>query len=179
MHIDDERSSTGKSTSNRNWRAAVADCNSDAVPNLRKIPAGGALTARLGNSVPDANAARATILFVEDEEVLRTAVATMLRKKNFKVLEAADGSMAIDLLQGYGCEISALLLDVCLPGVSSRDVLEEARRIRPAIPVMVASAFSQTTAESTFNGLSVDCFIRKPYRLAVLVELLETVLPTV
>jgi CheY-like chemotaxis protein len=179
MHIVGESSPTIENVTLNSDGPTVADCEFQVVQEHLKTPRKEALAARHGISVPPGNVARATILFVEDEEVLRSAVASMLRKKDFNVLEAADGSIAIDLLRAHGPKISALLLDVCLPGSSSKDVLQEARRIQPAIPVLVASALTQSRAESSFNGLHVDCFIRKPYRLAVLMELLETVLPTV
>ena len=177
MRIVDESSATlGNVTLNGDCPTAVPNCEVQIVQKGQDISVKHVLAARQGSDVPHGSVARATILFVEDEEGLRTAVASMLRKKDFNVLEAADGTSAIDLLRANG-EISALILDVCLPGLPSKDVLEEARRIQPAIPVIVASAFSQNTAESSFEGLHVDCFIRKPYRLAVLMELLETLLP--
>ena len=65
-----------------------------------------------------------------------------------------------------------LCLD-CRAATSSK----EARRIRPGIMVVLTSAFSQHVAESSFEGLQIDSFIQKPFRLALLVELLESVLP--
>jgi DNA-binding response OmpR family regulator len=116
-------------------------------------------------------------LVVEDEQTLLMAVATMLRKSGFSVLTSADGATAVDQLRLYGQNVSLLLLDVTLPGLSSREVLEEARRIRPDLPVVLTSAFSQHTIDSSFAGLHIDHFIRKPYRLAHLVDVLQRVLP--
>jgi DNA-binding response OmpR family regulator len=123
-----------------------------------------------------AGKAAATILVVEDEQTLLLAVARMLRKNGFSVLTSADGVAAVDQLRLYGEHIALLLLDVTLPGLSSREVLEEARRIRPDIPVILTSAFSQNMIDSSFVGLHVDHFIRKPYRLADLVDVLQRVL---
>jgi two-component system cell cycle sensor histidine kinase/response regulator CckA len=101
----------------------------------------------------------------------------MLQKRGFEVLAASDGTAAVDQLRIHGERLTLLMLDVTLPGLPSRDVLEEARRIRPGIMVVLTSAFSQNVAESSFEGLQVDSFIQKPFRLAFLVELLESVLP--
>jgi DNA-binding response OmpR family regulator len=119
----------------------------------------------------------ATILLVDDQETLLAAVAKMLRKKGFSVLAAADGAAAVDQLRLHGNGIALLVLDVTLPGLSSREVLEHARRMRPGIPVILTSAFCQDVIDS-FAGLHIDHFIRKPYRLAALVDLLQTVLST-
>ncbi|HYI95174.1 MAG TPA: response regulator [Bryobacteraceae bacterium] len=116
------------------------------------------------------------ILLVEDEEMLLVAVSKMLRKKGYSVIEAGDGNTAVDLLRRHNDEIAVILLDVNLPGLSSREVLEEAQRIGSGIPVILTSAFSQKGIESSFVGVRVDHFIRKPYRLATLVELLQNVL---
>ena len=68
-----------------------------------------------------------TLLVVEDEDVLRFAVSKMLRKSGFQVIEAIDGSSALELVRTHTDEIDLMLLDVTLPGVSSREVVEEAR----------------------------------------------------
>ena len=119
----------------------------------------------------------ATILLVDDQETLLAAVAKMLRKKGFSVLAVADGAAAVDQLRLHGNGIALLILDVTLPGLSSREVLEQARRMRPGIPVILTSAFCQDVINS-FAGLHIDHFIRKPYRLAALVDLLQSVLAT-
>ena len=120
---------------------------------------------------------RVAILLVEDEEMLRNAVAKILQKKGFEVLAASDGTAAVDQLRVHGERLTLLMLDVTLPGLPSRDVLKEARRIRPGIMVVLTSAFSQDVVEPSFEGLQVDSFIQKPFRLALLIELLESVLP--
>jgi len=113
------------------------------------------------------------ILIVEDERMLLSAVAKMLRKKQYNVLEAADGTMAVDLLWRHKDEVALVFLDANLPGLSGREVLQEARRIQPRTPVILTSAFTQSAIDSSFAGLNFEHFIRKPYRLAALVDVLQ------
>ena len=68
--------------------------------------------------------------------------------------------------------IDVLFLDVTLPGTPSWNVLEEARRIRPEMRVIVTSAYSKELAEEAL-GAPIALFIRKPYRLAELTDLLR------
>ena len=118
------------------------------------------------------------ILLVEDEETLLLAVSKMLRKKGYPVLEAANGDLAVDLLHRYRADVALILLDVNLPGRSSREVLDEARRIGGSqVPVILTSAFSQNLIGSSFDGMKIDHFIRKPYRLAAIVELVQNFWP--
>ena len=64
----------------------------------------------------------ATILVVEDEDLLRQGVSKMLRRDGLSVLEASDGSAALDVIRARKGDIDMLLLDITLPGASSRKV---------------------------------------------------------
>src|SRR5215471_2920381 len=86
----------------------------------------------------------ATILMVEDEDTIRLGVSKMLRKRGFVVIEAADGGIAIDLLRAHQNEIRVILLDMIIPGATSREVFDEARRLRPDIKVILTTASSPT-----------------------------------
>ena len=68
-----------------------------------------------------------------------------------------------------------LLLDVSLPGVPSREVLAEAKRLRPAMRVIVTSAYGEDFAATSLGG-HVERFIRKPYSLGDLVVLVRQTL---
>jgi DNA-binding response OmpR family regulator len=65
------------------------------------------------------------VLVVEDEDVLRQAVTKTLRKNGFEVFEGADGSFAIDLLRANQGIIDVILVDMTIPGASSREVVAE------------------------------------------------------
>jgi two-component system cell cycle sensor histidine kinase/response regulator CckA len=113
------------------------------------------------------------ILVVEDEELLRAAVSRSLRKIGFSVMAASDGSDAMEQMRAHKDSLDAVLLDVTLPGTSSREVLEEARRIRPDLRVVVTSAYSKEAVDASFPGLHVNQFIRKPFRVSEIVRLLK------
>jgi two-component system, chemotaxis family, CheB/CheR fusion protein len=115
----------------------------------------------------------ATVLVVEDEFALRQAVSKMLRKKRFSVIEVSDGSAALDLLRAPQHHIDVLLLDVTLPGASSREVLKEAKRLRPGMTTIVTSAYSRETAAASLAE-TIDYFIRKPFRSADLIDMIRT-----
>ena len=117
-----------------------------------------------------------TVLVVDDENVLRLAVSKMLRKGGFQVIEAIDGSSALDLVRTHKDEIDVMLLDATLPGVPSREVFEEARHLRPNLEMILTSAYSRETVDASFAGLPVARFIRKPFRFDHLMHLLEDIL---
>ncbi len=120
-----------------------------------------------------------TILLVEDEGMLRSAVSKLLQKRGYSVIEANDGYAALDVIRTQGDGLDLILLDVTLPGgASSRDVFESARRTRAGRKVILTSAYGKEDIDAAFAGTGTEHFIRKPFRLADLVALIQHVLST-
>jgi DNA-binding NtrC family response regulator len=118
----------------------------------------------------------ASVLIVEDEEHLRLAVAKMLRKSGWEASEAASGSAAIDLLRARGGEVDVILLDLNIPGSSSKDVLAEAALARPDVKVILTSAYSEEAAKPLMRAPQVCDFIRKPFYFRDLAQALRKAL---
>jgi len=114
-----------------------------------------------------------TVLVVEDEEILRHAVSKMLRKENFSVIEAGDGTTGASLFRANESRIDVVLLDVTLPGMSGRDVLKEMQRIRPDVKVVLTTAFNQDNARSSIGEQHPWGYVRKPYQFKELIGLLR------
>ena len=68
-----------------------------------------------------------------------------------------------------------LLLDATLPGASSSEVYEEAKRLRPDLPVIVTSAKSEEMAAAALTN-RVERFIRKPYSLGDVMDTIWEIL---
>jgi len=144
------------------------------------LPCAGKITEAHGE-IPTASAEQfeprsATILVVEDEELLRLSISKALQKRGFSVVEASDGSAAMDLIHANTEGINVVLLDFTLPGLSSREVFEETQRIQPDLKIVLTSAYSKETVEASFAGLRVAHFIRKPFQLDGLMAVLNDVL---
>ena len=100
----------------------------------------------------------------------------MLSKTGFEVFGAANGSAAIDVLHAEGCRIDLILLDMTIPGHSSQEVVIEAAQARPDIKVILTSAYSQEAAEANVVAPQIRGFIRKPFPLDALVQMIGKVL---
>jgi PAS domain S-box-containing protein len=118
----------------------------------------------------------ATVLVVEDEEPLRTALRKMLAKVGFGVLEAANGSEAIELLRAGAGKIELLLLDLTIPGATSQEVLAEAVKARPDLKIILTSAYTERIVGARLNAPQVCGFVRKPFQFKDLVEKLRSAL---
>jgi DNA-binding NtrC family response regulator len=82
----------------------------------------------------------------------------------------------MELLRAHKDSLDLVLLDVTLPGVSSRQIFKEAARIRPELKVILTSAYGKEAVAASFSDLRILCFIRKPFQLAELVDLLQEAL---
>jgi PAS domain S-box-containing protein len=116
---------------------------------------------------------RFTVLVVEDEDSLREAVTKVLRREGFDVLEASNGTAAVNLLRAYGGDVDVLLLDMTIPGASSQEIVTQAANAQPEIKVILTSAYSQEMILERICTPQISSFVRKPFRLADLVKTLQ------
>ena len=117
-----------------------------------------------------------TILVVEDEIGLRLAVAHVLRKRGFSVMEAEDGDLALALIRANAGKIALVLLDLTLPGTSGQDVLQELRRLRVPAKVILTSGYGRDSLGGLLRVQPVAGFLRKPYPLETLVSTIRDAL---
>jgi len=85
----------------------------------------------------------ATVLIVDDHAVVRGGLRQFLAgTDDLKITaEAATGAEAVDLVKGG--EWSLVLLDIALPDLSGLEVLKHIKRLRPDLPVLIFSMFSE------------------------------------
>ena len=83
------------------------------------------------------------ILVVEDDDLVRASAVGMLRDLGYTCIHASDGAAALAILQG-GAKVDLLFTDVIMPGpVKSRDLAAEAQRLRPGLPVLYTSGYTE------------------------------------
>jgi PAS domain S-box-containing protein len=82
-----------------------------------------------------------TVLLVEDEGAVRSAVRDWLQQAGYRVLEAADGEGALELSASHDGPIHLILTDVMMPGMTGWRLTEELARTREPIPVIYMSGY--------------------------------------
>jgi signal transduction histidine kinase/CheY-like chemotaxis protein len=103
------------------------------------------------------------VLLVEDEPVVLGLAARLLTQLGYSVLEAKDGQAALALVKP-DTRLDLLLTDVVLPGeLSGPRIAEELRRMRPGLPVLFASGYSQEIIALGAQGGEDVRFLAKPY----------------
>jgi CheY-like chemotaxis protein len=116
------------------------------------------------------------VLMVEDAVALRSAVSEALRMQGFAVIEAGDGTAAVEEVRARADDIDVIVLDVMLPGIPSWEVLREARRLRPGIKIILMSAYSRDYVRRYFEGAAIDGFLEKPFVLGDVLGMLRETL---
>lgn len=113
------------------------------------------------------NDAPQTVLIVDDDRISRTMLAEVLRD-DCRVVLARDGESALDRLTRDG-DISLVLLDITMPGLSGYDVLMRMRRDEQTrdIPVIFISGLSDEDDESRGLELGAVDYVFKPIRPAI------------
>ncbi|QDU69703.1 response regulator [Engelhardtia mirabilis] len=117
-----------------------------------------------------------TILVVDDEVVVREVARRALTRAGYRVLCAVDGEDAIAQFDEHGATIDAVLLDLTMPRLSGEQTLNELRRRRTDLPVLLSSGFAEHAVMDRLAGREGVHFLHKPYRLGELVEKLRAAL---
>lgn len=114
------------------------------------------------------------VLVVDDEKRMRKLVSDFLVRKDYLVLEAADGEEALDCFY-KNRDIALLILDVMMPKMNGWDVCREIRQ-NSKVPIIMLTARGDESDELTGFELGVDEYISKPFSPKILVARVEAIL---
>ncbi len=104
-----------------------------------------------------------TILLAEDDRMVRNLAVRVLEEAGYTVLAANDGAEAVRLFRREAGEADLLILDVVMPRQGGYQAWQEIRRIRPGVPVLFTSGYSENAIHTGFilkEGLRL---LQKPY----------------
>jgi PAS domain S-box-containing protein len=109
-----------------------------------------------------------TVLVVDDEAAIRAVAHRVLARAGYHVVTAADGAEALSLLQRQDMAADLLLADVVMPGMTGPALAEQARAIRPDLPILFMSGYAeQDAARAGWPGPAAQV-ISKPFSRAAL-----------
>jgi PAS domain S-box-containing protein len=116
------------------------------------------------------------VLLVEDEAVVRKVVALGLKRLGYTVMEAADGVEAVALFRQYRADIRCVLTDLTMPHMDGWETMAAIRQLAPGLPVILASGYSEAQVFASNLPAVPQAFLRKPYELRKLGEVLARVM---
>lgn len=114
------------------------------------------------------------VLVVDDDEMIRRLVRTVLEADDYSVSEARDGSEALNLIEDVRPKL--VILDIMMPGM---DGVEVCRRIDHDIyKVVILTARDDPALETACKEAGADAFLTKPFSSIQLLDLVEELVET-
>ena len=110
-----------------------------------------------------------TVLVVDDKECIRKAMTDLFEEFGYSVREAVDGHSALHQIRKLNPDI--LLSDLQMPGMSGRELLNNVRRLFPAIRVIATSGFYR--GKEVPAGILADAFYPKGSNVSALLQILR------
>jgi len=104
-----------------------------------------------------------TILVVDDEEAMREFLTVLLEKQGYRVIAAADGGQALELIAHQSPDL--VISDVRMPKMDGIGLLTGIRKTDPHLPVIMMTAYASMDSTIQAMRLGADDYITKPFRI--------------
>ncbi|MBN2201573.1 response regulator [bacterium] len=114
-----------------------------------------------------------TVLFVDDEEVIRRMGKRMLEKFGYRVLTAGDGEEAVRLAGDPDERIDLMIVDKVMPRLDGVETLKQIREIRPAVKALLTSGYGLPDPDALGRDGFLG-FLPKPFMLDQMLQLIRT-----
>ena len=102
------------------------------------------------------------VLFVDDDELIRSAVVPMLEMMGHSVKEAPGGQEALQMLEG-GLQVDLVILDMNMPGLNGAETLPRLLALRPGQRVLMSSGYSDQDIRSLMERHPTVASVQKPF----------------
>src|SRR6266567_2850528 len=103
----------------------------------------------------------AKILVVDDQEMMRDSLAATLAREGHEIVAAGDGTAALGRLTGTKFDL--LISDLKMPKMTGIELLAEAKKVRPEMPVVLMTAFATVQTAVEAMKLGAYDYIQKPF----------------
>lgn len=116
------------------------------------------------------------VLLVDDEKLIRITCEKMLHRMGYDVLIAENGKKAVELFAEHKENIDLVLMDMIMPVMNGAEAFYLMRESKPDCKVIISSGFAHHEKIQQLQREGIAGFIRKPYRMHDLNELINTIL---
>jgi PAS domain S-box-containing protein len=136
------------------------------LPTARAAQAPGATVGRqpVAVATPDRR-----VLVVDDEPIVRQATSAVLQAYGFRVDCAENGDRAVEMVRAAP-DLDAVVLDMTMPGRAVSDTHAAIRALRPELPIVLASGFTEQDVIDELLCKSATVFVQKPFSAQELLD---------
>ena len=121
----------------------------------------------------------ATILLVDDEDLIIDVGQSMLERLGYRVLVCREGLEGVKVITDMGAEIDLVILDMIMPGMDGGTTFNRIREIQPDMPVLLSSGYAMNSLAEKIMRRGCNGFIQKPYNISELSQKIRKVLDKV
>lgn len=114
--------------------------------------------------------AQITVMVVDDDASVLESTALWLENRGVTVWRAGGGRQAVEVFQQSGDSVDVVLLDLTMPDMDGPEVVAALKAVRPGVPVILASGYSESDLAARARELGVDDFLPKPFDFKRMLE---------
>jgi DNA-binding NtrC family response regulator len=151
----------------RMWGLTVLDTFAKPLPRDRLVAHLEAL--RAAGPAAETEDRKLVVLFVDDDADIRYVAATALQDAGFEVLEAANGTEALDQIRQHD-RVDVLFSDIDMPGMNGITLALAAEKLRPNMRIIL------TSGKTDEPPMADRPFVAKPYRPGQIIRAIEAAL---
>jgi len=117
------------------------------------------------------------VLFIDDEDIQVRAMNKLLEHLGYRVVGLSDPRAALDLFRRQPEAFDVAITDQTMPGMAGIDLAREILKVRPGLPVILCTGYSETVNEEEALASGISAFMLKPFSVKEIAETIRRVLP--
>jgi CheY-like chemotaxis protein len=114
------------------------------------------------------------VLVVDDEELLRDLLTRILQRNGLRVLTAANGEEALEVLEAN--KVSVVVSDVAMPQMDGLKLLAKVKESNPDLPVLLVTGQTGKHSRDQAEAAGADGYVAKPFKST---EILQSIAPLI
>jgi PAS domain S-box-containing protein len=118
------------------------------------------------------------VLCVDDELALVDLLRAQLEALGYRVTACSSSLEALATFMASPLDFDVLITDLTMPGMSGSELAESVRKLRPDLPIVVATGYGHVMSEDRARELGLRRILNKPFSMSVLDEAIQEALAT-
>jgi CheY-like chemotaxis protein len=104
-----------------------------------------------------------TVLLVDDEQNVRAVARRILERDGCRIIEAASGLQALEVVEDASVELDLLVTDLVMPGLHGRQLIARCEAVRPTLPIVCMTGYAGEGEDPRNYGRNLVALLSKPF----------------